>query len=288
MYTHLPTSADLIGQFRERLFVYDIIDDFTAASWASPRDIAEEKDLLRRCDLVVTGTHELLLRKCGDDPKARFIACGAEYAHFAGGGPRPASIDGLEGPVIGYFGVINERINGDLLLEMARRHPDWQIVLIGPVHNDFPLATFDDRWSTVVDDPRSRQFKLREHPSNLHFPGLMPYRDLPGALAAFDVAILPYRRTPVTEIIHPVKLLEYLAGGKPVVCTALPDVERYYAEVISIASSDEAFIAHVEDAVTRPNLERIEAGRALAKHLSWGAMVDEFREAFAAAGESRE
>lgn len=287
VYTHVPAVAEVAGGLSELVLWYDIIDDFTATSWIGSESRRLEERLIACADVVTTGTYELLMRKCRREdgqllPKSSFIQCGVDYEHFAGRSikavpaPIPEALRGLPRPVIGFFGVLNERINGDVLLAIARAHPDWTVALIGPMHDDFDLADFPNSWSTVVDDPTSPDFRLKpDTPTNLHFTGLVPYLQLPGMLDAFDVCILPYRRSPITEVIHPVKLIEYLCSGKPVVSTRLPDVERFYTGLVEMADTPEEFLAAVEHVFRHPDAERKRRGIELAKSRTWQRMADE-------------
>ena len=134
-------------------------------------------------------------------------------------------------PILGYYGVIDERLDLDLLAEIADLRPDWTIALIGPV------AKIDE--STIPNEPTSSRF------------GQQAYDDLPAFLACFDVALMPFARNEATRAISPTKTLEYLAGGKPVVSTPIADVISLYGDAVEFAATAKEFIAATEAVLHR-------------------------------------
>jgi UDP-galactopyranose mutase len=185
-----------------------------------------------------------------------------DRAHFARAGtlashPAQASVSL---PRLGYFGVIDERIDLELLAALADARSDWQIVMVGPVAKVDP----DDL----------------PHRSNIHWLGQRGYEELPAFLAGWDVCLLPFARNEATRHISPTKTPEYLAAGRPVVSTALTDVVELYGEVVRIAHDAQDFIAQCAAALQERGeaRERREArSRELLANTSWDRTVDGMR-----------
>src|SRR5439155_12590377 len=152
----------------------------------------------------------------------------------------PDDADELPHPIIGYYGVIDERMDLEAIRLMAEREPGWQILLIGPV--------------TKID-PAS----LPQAP-NIHYTGQRRYEDLPGYLKAFDVCLVPFADNEATRYLSPTKTLEYFAGMRPVVSSPVQDVVEHYAEIVRIARSPEEYITQVRAALTQDNRARLRQG----------------------------
>jgi UDP-galactopyranose mutase len=171
------------------------------------------------------------------------------------GGEGPADQAALPRPRLGYFGVIDERIDLDLLAGIAQARPDWQIVMLGPV---------------VKIDPAT----LPRRP-NLHYLGMKAYDELPAYLAGWDVALMPFARNESTRFISPTKTPEYLAGGRPVVSTSIRDVVRPYGDhgLVEIADDPAAFVAAVERSLllTQETPRREAWLRRVDEHLAGGS-----------------
>jgi glycosyltransferase involved in cell wall biosynthesis len=165
----------------------------------------------------------------------------------------PSSIASLAGPVIGYYGVIDERIDYGLLTRLAAEVPDAALVMVGPV---------------VKVDPR----ELPQAP-NIYWLGQRSYDDLPACVKGFDVCLMPFALNEATEFINPTKTLEYLAAGKPVVSTAVSDVAHHFARVVDVADSHDAFVAAVQRALEAPDAERIARGLEEARNNTWDSVV---------------
>lgn len=253
-----PFHQDMIDALQPaRGVVYDLIDDFVAFGWAPPEGRAREAELLRRADLLFTGTGTLLDTKTKGHPDAHFIGCGVDYRRFAAGPdePEPEELRSLPRPILGYIGTLSDRLDRALLEALALRFPEASLVLIGPVHGSFgpPLTG-----------------------RNIHNLGLRPASALAAYSARFDVALMPFAQTEAARAIHPVKTLEYLAAGCPTLSTPIPDVERYYAGIVEVAPAVEPFLARVAGLLAETPEQRAarrERGRAHAVHRTWAAMV---------------
>jgi glycosyltransferase involved in cell wall biosynthesis len=218
--------------------------------------------------------------------KANYVACGVDAPHFAAQfspDAVPADIRSLPRPVIGYFGAINERMDPEILLHLSEQMPKASLVLIGPVYQRFRSFPAPGEAGAKGESAHSI---LRKRP-NVHFLGAKSYDILPAYLSAFDCAIVPYRLVDGVEFVQPVKILEYMAGGKPVVSTAIPDVVKFYAGVIRVASDKEDFVQKVREAIDEGSA-RSEEYAVLATERGWSDMADEFETLIRAALEEKE
>jgi len=233
---------------------FDIIDDFTAFDWSAPFAREMQDDLLSRADIVFTGTHELLEIARSKRADAEFIACGVDFDMFGTSQAKnlPADLAGIPHPIVGYTGSISERLDCELLTRIARELPNASLVMIGPVH------------------PGTGEFPRGE---KVHYLGLKPHSELPAYLRLFDVALIPFRINAATRKLNPVKTLEYLAAGVPVVSTPLPDVVRFFSDAVSIGKTHEEFIDNIRSSIVTPDVARRNRGFELARRSSWDEMT---------------
>lgn len=249
LWYYTPMAVVFTQDLRPRAVVYDCMDELSLFRGAPPALLEREEKLLAAADLVFTGGQSLYEAKRERHPAVHAFPSSIEAEHFAqarNGIRHPEDQTALPRPRLGYFGVIDERIDLDLLAAVADARPDWQIVLVGPVVKIDP-----------VDLPRR---------PNLHYLGMKDYRELPAYLAGWDVAMMPFARNEATRFISPTKTPEYLAGGRPVVSTSIRDVVRPYGEMglVEIADEPEAFVAAADRLLGASGRE------------GWLARVDEF------------
>src|SRR5579885_2899085 len=216
---------------------------------APPSLREREEHLFRRADLVFTGGHSLYEAKKNAHPDVHPFPSSVDVAHFEKGRaglPDPEDQGGIPHPRIGWCGVIDERMDVNLLRGIAEARPDLHFVMIGPVVKIDPATL-----------PRL---------ANIHYLGGKPYYDLPAYIGNWDVAMMLFARNAATRFISPTKTPEYLAAGKPVVSTSIRDVVRPYGEkgLVQIGDAVETFLAAAEAALE-------EEGRA-----KWIESVDEF------------
>jgi glycosyltransferase involved in cell wall biosynthesis len=257
-----PMSAPvLLGQLGTRGVVYDCMDELANFRFA-PTDIAaRERLLLERADVVFTGGYQLFEAKSRHHPNVHFHGCGVDATHF--GRARlastevPDSIASLPGPVFGYVGVIDERLDYPLIEALAREFPDASVVMAGPV-------------------VKVSQADLPDLP-NLHWLGQQPYDLLPALIKGFDVCLMPFALNDATRYINPTKTLEYMATGKPVVSTAIADVVRNFTPVVEVAGSTPAFLDEAACAAHAPDPARLREGIARAMAASWEVIVASMR-----------
>ncbi len=270
-YTPMPAPA-MIGAFDECLVVYDCMDELAKFRFAPTALVDRERLLLASADVVFTGGYRLSQSKKKLHGNVHFFGCGVDVAHFARAScpdlPVPASIASLGKPVIGYYGVIDERIDYELLASVAAALPEAALVMVGPV---------------VKVDPR----ELPQAP-NIHWLGQRSYDELPANVKGFDVCLMPFALNEATEYINPTKTLEYMAAGKPIVSTAISDVKHHFAPVVEVAESREEFIAAVRRALAAPNAERIARGLAEARDTTWERVVSRMGRILGEAGRARD
>lgn len=255
-YTPMP-AEEMLGAFGEAAVVYDCMDELSQFRFA-PQDLGRrERLLLSRTDVVFTGGRKLYDLKSRSHANVHFFGCGVDAEHFGRARSNetviPPDIANLPRPILGYFGVIDERLDYGLLRTLAETFTDATVLMIGP---------------TAKVDTAS----LPAAP-NVHWLGQRPYGDLPAYVKAFDVCLMPFALNKATEYINPTKTLEYMAAGKPTVSTAVADVVRNFAPVVAVARSVGEFVEAVRASLLQPTEDRVKAGIALAAAHSWESVV---------------
>jgi UDP-galactopyranose mutase len=208
--------------------VYDCMDELANFRFAPPRLLELEAELFERADLVFTGGYSLYEAKRSRHSSVHPFPSSVDIAHFA----RARAIrHDNDRPTLGFYGVLDERFDIDLLAVIAEARPDWRFVMVGPVVKIAP------------DELPQR--------ANIAYPGPATYDQLPGLLAQWDVALMPFAINDATRFISPTKTPEYLAAGKPVVSTPVRDVVRHYGRLqgVKIAAAADEFIAACDAAL---------------------------------------
>lgn len=236
LWYYTPMALGFTRHLEPLLIVYDCMDELSAFKGASPTLRERENELFDRTNLVFTGGQSLYEAKRDRHPKVYAFPSSIERAHFAKARnqtEQPSDQINIPHPRLGFFGVIDERMDIELLKGVAETRPDWHLVIIGPV---------------VKIDPAT----LPNYP-NIHYLGAKSYQELPSYIAGWDVAMLPFARNESTRFISPTKTPEYLAAGKPVVSTSIRDVVRPYGEngLVEIADTVTDFVAAVEKVMNR-------------------------------------
>lgn len=252
---YTPMSLAFTDHFSPVLTIYDCMDELSAFKFA-PQQLKElEQRLFKKADLVFTGGQSLYESKQKQHPQIFPFPSSIDKAHFAQARqalPQPEDQKPIQEPRIGFFGVIDERMDIELLGAIADTKPDWQFVMVGPV---------------VKIDPAD----LPQRP-NIHYLGGKSYQQLPAYLSGWSVAMLPFAINESTRFISPTKTPEYLAAGKPVVSTPIRDVIRPYGEkgMVHIAGKPEEFILAIEKALEQQNDQQWKSKvEAFLSNLSW-------------------
>jgi len=256
------TVKAFAGRMGEILTVYDCMDELSKFATAPPEIIERELELLERADVVFTGGRRLFDAKSKFHDNCHFYGCGVDWEHFGLALDKdtkvPIEMASLKKPVLGYFGVVDERMDYELLARLADANPDRSVAMIGPV--------------LKVDEQTLPRRK------NLHFLGQQAYSDLPAFCKGFDVCIMPFAMNEATQFINPTKALEYMATGRPIISTAVPDVVRNFGSVVKIASTTEDFISLCRQETTQPDKQAIYDGLTMARENSWDSIVAKLEE----------
>jgi hypothetical protein len=255
-------SAWSLGNFPNRGVVYDCMDELSQFTGAPASLVENEARLMKFADIVFTGGYELGEKKRQKHDNVHTFGCGVDYGHFSRASDPttaiPPNIDFMSRPILGWFGVVDERVDYAMVGEMARLRPAWSFAMVGPV---------------VKVDPN-----LLPHAPNLFWLGTRDYQMLPHYCRAFDVNMMCFAINAATQFINPTKGLEYMATGKPIVSTPMRDVVRQWSDAVRIARSAEEFVAAAEEALKAgPADPRIVRGTELSKQNSWESTVEKMQ-----------
>lgn len=264
VWFYTPMALPLLQALRPSLVIYDCMDELSAFKNPPRQLLQRETALLIIADLVFTGGPSLFEAKRSRHDNAHCFPSSVDAAHFeqaldrSQGHPLQSAIPR---PRLGFFGVIDERFDAELIGDIADAHPEWQVVLVGPVIKIDP-ATLPQR-------------------QNVHYLGQQAYGDLPQFLAGWDVCLLPFALNEATRFISPTKVLEYMAAQLPIVSTAIRDVEQPYGKIVAIGHDHNEFIAHCEAALAQTpeqDAAMVNAMGEVVAHTSWDATAARMHE----------
>lgn len=197
-------AVPILTELNGRGVVYDCVDSFAAFSWADPQTGDWERELLRRADVVITSARALYQERRKENAHVYLIPNAADFEHFAKNSltTEPGELKKIPHPRLAFIGAVYEWLDLKLLAKLAQDHPTWSLVMIGPQQSGIELPVA----------------------SNLYWLGTREYKLLPWYIQYFEVMLIPFLRNEVTNHANPIKLWEYLAAGKPVVATRLPEI----------------------------------------------------------------
>ncbi|MDP9386326.1 MAG: family 1 glycosylhydrolase [Actinomycetota bacterium] len=234
VWLYTPLALPYAQLIDRSLLVYDVMDDLANFAHASPTLRGAQDETLRVADLVFTGGRSIHAGVRGRTASpVHLFPSGVDPEHYE---PARAMRKRRERPVAGYVGVIDERIDLELVAGLAERLPDWDIEMVGPIFKIDP-----------ADVPRAL---------NVRYPGKQPYEALPAVMAGFDVALMPFALNDATRSISPTKNLEYLAAGLPVVSTRIPDVVAQYDTIVDLQDDAEGFATACRQVLEHPRDDR--------------------------------
>ena len=254
LWFYTPSAMSFAAHLQPKITIFDCMDELSAFKFAPPELLENERRLLEKADLVFTGGQSLFEAKKDKHSKVFAFPSSIDVAHFAMARTVETEPDDqreIPHPRFGFCGVIDERMDIELLGETADLRPDWHFVMIGPVvkiaESDLPRRT------------------------NIHYLGGKKYEELPAYLASWDVALMPFALNESTEFISPTKTPEYLAAGKPVISTAIRDVVKPYGELglVYIADTAEEFVAAGDKALNENPYDRQQKADRFLSHNSW-------------------
>jgi UDP-galactopyranose mutase len=254
LWFYTPMALPLTTGLQPSAVVYDCMDELSAFAGASPELPARERDLFHAADVVFTGGRSLFETKRTCHNNVHVFPSSVDLEHFRKARSEtvvPADQRELRHPRLGFFGVLDERMDYALIHNVARSRPDWQFVFVGP---------------TAKIDPATLPRR-----DNIHYLGPKTYAELPSYIAGWDVALLPFARNAATRFISPTKTPEYLAAGKPVVSTPIQDVVHPYGQqrLVHIASDSWAFVGAIEQALDEDREHRLRKADAFLADMSW-------------------
>jgi glycosyltransferase involved in cell wall biosynthesis len=271
LWLYDPCFADCIGRCGERFAVYDCVDDYAEQTGGDPRkrNLVAMYDALAasRSRIVFATATTLLERHLAHNPRTHLVRNVGDFHHFAKAASRGVAardVAALKAPVIGFAGnLVSSKVDFDLLEDLAKRRTAWSILLVGPTRAD----------------AEQRLARLRNYPNVRHVPA-QPYAVLPSYVAAFDVATIPYVENAYTRSCFPLKTFEYLAAGKPVVASGLPELAGL-GDHVTLASGAEQFIAAVERGLERTSPADVASRQRVAAQNTWEARTDKLLELLA-------
>lgn len=254
LWYYTPMAMDFSRDIAADIVVYDNMDELTGFLGAPVHLLALEEELFARADLVFTGGMSLYRAKRHRHPHVHAFPSSIDTAHFARartGVAEPADQRGIPGPRAGFFGVVDERMDVDLLARTARRCPDWQFVMIGPVVKIAP--------------------EILPREPNIHWLGGKAYAELPDYIAGWDVGLMPFALNDATRFISPTKTPEFLAAGVPVISTAITDVVSPYGDkgLVAIAANEDEVAASLKALRDRPREAWLTAVDSHLSGMSW-------------------
>lgn len=257
VWSFAPDVPYLVGEFNEECFLYYCVDEYTQFEGFDPQYIAKaENELLKKSDIVVTTSELLHQTKSVIRPDNILIRHGVDYDHFAAAWQTqlevPEEIKEIPRPILGYFGLIHHWIDLSLLAKVARLRPQYSFVLLGEHKVDVT--------------------ELQEIP-NVYLLGRKSYETLPAYCAAFDAGLMLFSRTTMTKNVNPIKMMEYLAAGLPVVSTPLPEARRYQGP-ITIAETADDFAIACDQVVHEKNPNRCQSISQLVSEETWQSKVE--------------
>lgn len=257
LWTFVPTMVELAGALGEKQLIYYCVDEWSKFSFMDGDSMREmEIRLMRKADTVFVTADHLYRDKVQFNLNTHLVEHGVDHEHFSRALSDeimiPEELKTIRRPILGFFGLIHEWIDLELIEHIARFRHDWSIVMIG---------------KSSVDLSRFKRF------GNIHFIGQKPYQSLPAYCRGFDVGLIPFAVNDLTVNVNPIKLREYLSAGLPVVSTALPEVEKY-RDIVMIADKYEDFVVGVETALSQNSLtdRLIRSGRMASE--TWSSKVE--------------
>ncbi len=251
--------ADYVTLFDAQAVVYYCVDEYVEWPGADRNLVIEmEEHLLAVSDLVLATADDLCQKKRRNGKLPVFIPHGVDFEHF--NIKRQVSdselLQNLKPPIIGFFGAVSEWLDFEMLIYAAKARPEWSFVLLGPIDTNVSILNGI---------------------TNIHLPGKVSYKDLPLHAAAFDIGLIPFVVNELTISVNPLKLIEYLACGLPVVSSALPEVVKF-SEFAYIANDKYSFVEAIELALKEDNELLRQSRKNIARTYSWRSIADRFAE----------
>lgn len=261
LWLYTPTPDFMVEAVTPDMLVYDVMDELANFKFAPAQLKANETRLLGQSAVVFTGGASMFDSKKHLNPNTHLFASGVDGKHYAAAcdpaTTTPEWMNGIPGPRAAYIGVIDERLDYELIAKMAQAHPGIQFLMCGPVAKVDPAH-------------------LPQAP-NLHYPGQQQYADLPRILKGADICLMPFAMNEATKFISPTKTLEYMATHRPIISTPVADVARFYSDIVYLADDHDGFIAQIGAALQESAEDRARKRQREDKILAeqaWDAIAD--------------
>lgn len=248
--TYLAESINYIRGLPKKLICYDCIDDFSAFSWTEEGIEEDEERLIKKSDIVITSAEVLFNRIKKIHQNTFLLPNAVEYEHFAATYKKSRT---GRSPIIGFIGAFYEWVDEELIEYLAKKRKEWIFYFIGPVQSGM---------GTIINELE-----------NMRFFGTIDYNELPRFLNLIDVCIIPFKQNRITQSANPIKLWEYMASGKPIISTAIPEVKKF-ADIIYIAETKEEFLLKLEKALKENSKELAKRRIAVARRNDWNHRVE--------------
>ncbi len=261
LWLYTPTPDFMVEAVTPDMLVYDVMDELANFKFAPAQLKENETRLLAQSAVVFTGGASMFDSKKHLNPNTHLFASGVDGKHYAAAcdpaTTTPDWMDGIPAPRAAYIGVIDERLDYELIAKMAQAHPGVQFLMCGPVAKVDPAH-------------------LPQAP-NLHYPGQQQYADLPRILKGADICLMPFAMNEATRFISPTKTLEYMATHRPIISTPVADVVRFYSDIVYLADDHEGFITQIGAALQESAEDRARKRQREDKILAeqaWDAIAD--------------
>ncbi|MBL0419723.1 glycosyltransferase [Ramlibacter sp. AW1] len=271
IWFYTPMALPFAEMLQPQGVIYDCMDELSLFRGAPRELVDQESALFRMADVVFTGGRSLYNAKRDRHRNVHCFPSSVDALHFRFGPLDHPLQQHLGRPRLGYCGVIDERLDLDIIAGMADQRPDWQIVMVGPIVKIDPATV-----------PRR---------DNIHWLGQQGYDELPAFINGWDVCLLPFALNEATRFISPTKTLEYMACGRPMVSTAIRDVVEPYGHVVPIQHDADGFVKACEALLRRPRHEQEAHRQAMAgiiARTSWDSTADAMADLIAGAEAARE
>ncbi len=261
LWLYDPTAFELVGRAGEDIAVYDVVDDYAEQVGPGARRrrfvAAADEAAASRSQVVFATTTGLYERQLQRNPETHLVRNGADFAHFSHANGTAPEVRSLAAPVVGFAGNLTaEKVDFDLLEATARARPEWSFVLVGP----------------PAENARGGLDRLGAL-GNVRVLGFRPYDELPAYVSGFSVGVIPYRTTAYTRNCSPLKVFEYLAAGKAVVASGVPELGGMEPDV-TLAEGPEEFVAAIESALAASSPQAVARRRSLAEKNTWEARTE--------------
>nr|WP_319491258.1 glycosyltransferase [uncultured Desulfobacter sp.] len=260
VWSFTPDIAYALDQFNEEKVVYYCVDDHAAFSgYDTVQVLKDEEELCRKSDLVITTSMVLQEKKKGWNPNTILVTHGVDFNHFNRAVTQnlacPEELKNIPRPRLGFFGLIRDWVDVDLLWQIAKKRPEWHFVLIGDADSSIDLNKYKET-------------------QNMHFLGRKLYQDLPAFCRHLDLGLIPFKVNELTHAVNPIKLREYLSAGLPVVSTPMPEVKKY-DHLVKLADTPHSMEQAISNFLDSENFDEKQATRisAMSKE-TWQAKIE--------------